>query len=488
MSLKTRTRILVGDFFKGVGLDDVSAIVGLAYEWSDNNLPWAYTSTSQFREKWPAGVVVVPLQTGSADFYTNLKNTLDAQASGARVVVELPVGVFHLTKFRVIGTGTQKTYSFGFWFPKLRGFVGQGPDKTFIQLDANAITVDLDGVTDVTAQAHTEMENMDQADYAPIQRALCRIDGTATSQVILSGLTFRAADQLPLTAKHSSLTGQIALPQPSPHNGVNLYDNGGNLGAIVSYVRFQAAGRAMNSQPPFETANAQTGRGTVYWDHVEFDGRRSADIDPARPRRCGPVMTNGETISEMTDCYLHHSNLSRYAANDQNRDYSGIYRFIRCKAEQITNVLNVDPNMNGGNSLGGYTNASPFGFESSNATITFTDCIVSQDNPYPTSGTGQIPMHYQLSHPGGRNPQGGKVYINGGRHHWVHPQLEGFVGFRIGPTTPWWTDGFDNTIFVTHEDGQRLAPHQVTVTWPPTKAYLDANNIKPSTHYLIRAT
>lgn len=483
----SKMRVVInGDTLRGIGLDDISTVASLDYDWSDDNLPWAYTSTDQFRERWPSNVTVVPIQTGAADFWTNLRNTVNS--AGQRVVVELGEGVYRLNKFRVIGSGSLKTYSFGFFFSNLRGFVGQGPDKTFIQLDANARTVDLDGVTDVTDQAHAEMGAMTQAAYSPIQRGLCRIDGTTTSPIILAGLTFRAADQLPLTTKASDITGQVFLPQPSPHNGVGLYENSGNLGGYVSYVRFQAAGRAMNSQPPFETANAQTGRGVVYWDHVEFDGRRSPDLDPARPRRCGPVMTNGETLSVMEDSWLHHTPLSRYAANDQNREYSGEYRFTRVKAEQITNTLNTDPALNNGNSLGGWTNASQFGFESSSAKVSFTDCLLHQDNVNPLSGTGQIPMNFQLTTPGGRNPQGGRFFVSGGEYHSVFPQIDGFVCFRISPSTYWWTDGFNTTIDVRHKDGQRLQPYVVSGTWPPSASTLTAANVKTTTHYLIRST
>lgn len=482
---KTTLRVKVdANTLRGVGLDDISSTEH--YSWSDANPPWAYTSTSQFRATWPNGVTVVPIQTGSSDFWTNLSNTV--VAAGARIVVELGEGVYHLDKFRVIGASGKKAYSFGFWFPNLQGLVGQGPDKTFVQLDANATTVDLDGTTNVTSMVHDEMSEMTQASFSPIQRSLCRIDGSVSSPVIISGLTFRAADQLPITEISPDITGNVFLPQPSPHNGVIIYDNWGNLGAYVSYVRFQGAGRGMTSQPPFECANAQTGRGTVYWNNCEFDGRRSIDLDIARPRRCGVVMVNGETLSDFTDCWFHHSNISRYASNDQNRAYSGIYNLTRCKSEQITNTLNTDPALNGGNSLGGYTNATPFGWESSSATITVRDCIVHQDNPNPLSGTGQIPMMFQLTSVGGVNPQGGRFYVYGGDYHWVHSQLEGFVGFRISNSTYWWMDGFATTLFVYHKDGQRLAPYQVTGMWPPSAEALAGAGVTPETHYLIRAT
>src|SRR5699024_4962963 len=129
----------------------------------------------------------------------------------------------------------------------------------------------------------------------------------------------------------------------------------------------------------------------------------SPDLDPAQPRRAGVLLLNNEDSAIMRDCWLHHSNLSRYAANDENRNTSGLYRVERCKAEKITNNHNTDPALNGGNTLRGYTNATPFGWESVNGTIEVIDCIVSQDNPYTDI---QWPGHFQLTYVGSRNPQG----------------------------------------------------------------------------------
>lgn len=448
-----------------------------SWDWSESNVPWSYASTAVFQQDWPAGTSVVTIQTGSSDFYTNLANTVNA--SPGRVVVKLGDGVYSLNKFRMIGASGSPTYSFGFWFPKLQGFLGNGPDKTFIQLDANATTVDTNGTTDRTADAHTQMNQMDPADFAPILRGLCRFDGSSASPVLLAGVTFRAADQLPLTSK---VGGSYVVPQPSPHNGVVIYRDSR---AIVQYVRFQAAGRAMSSAPPFETANIGSQYASIRWRHCEFDGRRSPDLDPARPRRCGPIMANNETLSDMEDCWFHHSNVSRYAANDENRDTQGEYKVTRCKIEQITNNQNTDPALNNGNSLGGYTNATLFGWESCNGTITVTDVIASQDN---NQSSGQVPMHFQMTSVGARDPAGGRMYVNGGEFHntgW--PQLEGFVCFRIEMNTDWATAGFNNTLFVYHKNGQRLLPYQYTGSWPPSSAALATAGVSPSTHYVIRA-
>ena len=453
-----------------------------SYDWSDTNVPWAYSSTSEFTTAWPSGVSIVDIQTGSGDFYTNLANTVNA--APGRVVVRLGSGVYSLNKFRMIGASGNPTYSFGFWFPKLQGFLGQGPDKTYIQLDANATTVDTNGSTNRTADAHTYMEQMDPAAFAPLQRGLCRFDGSAASPILLAGVTFRAADQLPLTAKYSdsgALTG-VYVPQPSPHQGVVLYSG---LSAILSYVRFQAAGRAMSSAPPFEMSNLGSQYGEIRINNCEFDGRRSPDLDPARPRRCGPLMGNNEDHHEMVDCWIHHSNISRYAVNDENRNTQGVYIVTRCKAEQITNNQNRDPAINSGNSLGGYTNATPFGWESCNGTITVTDSTVVQDN---SQSSGQVPCHFQLTSVGARNPQGGRFYLHGGQHgNNGFPGLDGYVTFRIATNTYWVSDGYNNTIFAYHKDGQRLLPYQYTGTWPASPATLQAAGVTPQTHYIVRA-
>lgn len=449
-----------------------------SWEWSDSNLPWAYSDTSVFTQDWPAGTSIVTIQTGSADFYTNLANTVNA--APGRVVVKLGDGVYHLNKFRMIGASGLPLYSFGFWFPKLQGFLGNGPDKTSIQFDANATTVDTNGTTDRTADAHAAMEQMDPADFAPISRGFCRFDGTsASSPVLLAGLTFRAADQLPLTAKVSGASYYV--PQPSPHNGVVLY--AGSY-AQVQYVRFQAAGRAMSSAPPFETANVGSQYATITWRHCEFDGRRSADIDPARPRRCAPIMLNNETVSDIQDSWFHHSNLSRYAANDENRETQGVYSLTRCKSEQITNTHNTDPALNGGNSLGGYTNACLFGWESCNGTINITDCIMSVDNPYTD---GSISQDLQFTSVGSRDPQGGRLtVVRGVYRNTGFPALDGYLSIRCVTGTYWYRDGFNTTMNVTNSAGARKQPYVYSGSWPPSTATLDAAGITPDTHYVVR--
>lgn len=455
--------------FKAPGRGDLSTAAGATPnpDWSDTNLPWAYTDTAVFTEKWPAGVTIVPIQTGSPDFFTNLQNTVNA--AGTRCVVKLGTGVYGLNSFRLIGVSGDQNYSFGFWFPNLQGLLGDGPDKTFVQMNANSMT-----------QAQLDrLATMDVASFNPSQMGLCRLDGSAGSPVLLGGLTFRAADQQMLTAKASDLN--VFIPQPAPHNGVCFY---GNSTIISSYVRYQGAGRAINSQPPFEHANASTQKSTVSYYHCEFDGRRSPDLDPAQPRRCGVVMGNNETYMLLEDCWMHHSNVSRYAVNDQNYDTSGQYIVRRTKANNISETANTDPALNGGASLGGggvYTPA--YGWESCNGTITVENSIIVQDG---TTWSGSaVSCHLSLTTVGNRNPQGGRMYVTNTTYvNNGFPDLTDYICLRVRTDTYWYSDGYNTTLFIYHPNGQRLAPYYVS-TWPPSRSSLIASNILPETHYLV---
>jgi hypothetical protein len=442
-----------------------------AWDWSPTNLPWEYTSTAQFTETWPVGTSIVDIQTTSTDFYTNLNNTVTA--APGRVVVRLGAGVYSLKSFRPIGASGDVTYAFGFWFPKLQGFLGQGPDKTFVQMDAGSMS---------QAQL-TALSQKTQAAFAPNQMGLCRIDGATGSPILIAGVTFRAADQQPLTSVGADVP--VYVPQSAPHQGVVLFNS--NFGGRISYTRFQGAGKAMNSQPPFEHANATSQYGSIQWNNVEFDGRRSPALDPAQPRRCGVWMGNNETLSRMTDCWLHHSNVSRYAANDENRDTQGLYEVIRCKAEQITNVQNKDPAINGGATLGGYTNATPFGWESCNGTIRVVDSIIRQDNPFTDR---QIAQHFQLTKVGARDPIAVPVTgfeVIGGEYHNIWAALEGFTCFRI-TATHWSRDGYANIDVRDTPSGPRKTPYVYTGAWPPTATTLTGAGVRPDTHYIVRTS
>lgn len=442
-------------------------------DWSPSNLPWEYGGdTTLFTADWPSGTPIVDIQTASGDFYTNLMATVNA--AGHRVVVRLQAGVYHFNQFRLIGSSGDPNYAFGFWHSNLQGLLGQGPDQTFVQMDANSMT---------TAQIN-KMATYTAASFTVSQMGVMRIDGAvASSPILLAGITFRSADQNMQTAVGSDVNAVV--PQPASHLGVAFYGNGGaDIYSIVSYCRFQGFGRAMTSAPPFEQANLSTGRGHHSIHNNEFDGRRSPDLDPARPRRCTNVMGNGEFEHRLVDCWLHHSNVSRYAMNDQSSSFAGVYEVTRCKLEQITNNQNTDPALNGGVSLGGWTNASDFGWESTNAEIDITDPYVSVDNG---SLSGQFPAHYQLTSVGSRNPQGGRMHLKGGTHkHTAIPQLDGYITFRIAKITFWWTDGVATTLDIRRADNTPLIPFEVTGTWPPSAAQLASAGVSPTTHYLYK--
>jgi len=449
-------------------------VVELGHDWSDTNLPWAYTSTDQFTADWPSDVQIVDIPTASTDFHTNLA-AVNAATTG-RYVVRLGEGVYSLDRFRMIGLSGNPTYAFGFWFPRLQGLLGQGPDKTFVEMAPNSCS-----------KAQLEhMEQMSGDSFVPLHMGMCRIDYAANSPTLIAGITFRAHDQQNLTklAGGQNLTG-VFTPQPAPHIGVYLYYHLPEQVTRVSYCRFQAAGRAVTGAPPFECGQINTMGGHNYWHHLEFDGRRSPEIDPARPRRGGPFLMNSEFRHELADSWIHHTNIGRYAANDQNRSTAGHYIVTRCKAEQIANTANTDPALNGGRSLGGVENSSLFGWESTNGTITVTDCIMSQDNG--SSSGGVVPMHLQVTNVGNRNPQGGRMYVHGGEFRntgW--PWLDGFVGVRVNTTSYWWMDGVDTTMFIYHPDGHRLTPYVTPSPWPPSAASLQAAGVTPSTHFLVR--
>ena len=433
-------------------------------DWSTTNLPWAYTSTSDFTSRFPAGTRIVDIQTGSADFWTNLSNTV--AAAGARVVVRLGAATYHLNSFRLIGTSGDVKYAFGFWFPNLQGFLGQGPDKTIIQMDPNSVS---------SAQL-SSISAMTTAAGAPLQMGFARFDGLdSSSPVLLAGLTFRGTDQPLMTTKASDLPANV--PQPCPFQGVTFYS--GTFG-IVDHVRFQAAAHAATSSPPFEMAGATSQRASMQYFNCEWDGRLAPEVDSAQPRRCGIWMGNNETLALHQDCWFHHSNVSRYAANDQNINSQGAYTLIRCKIEQVTNTHNVDPVYG---PLLGYTNAALCGWESCNATISLTDCILSVDNSFTDNGSSQ---HLQFTTVT-RNPQGGRLTVKGGLFkNTGFPGIDGYLSVRAITNTYWVMDGLATTMNIQDSLGNRKSAYVVSGSWPPTAASLTAAGVSPSTHFLVR--
>lgn len=452
-------------------------------DWSETNSPWSYASAIEWESRLPTGVPVVNLSATGATFWDKLNNTVNAQAG--RFICRLPVGVFTLNSFRPIGSSGNPTYAFGFWFPKLAGFVGAGPDKTIIEMAPNSVS---------TAQLDY-MKTMTQASFIQLQMGMFRIDtqyNSVAAPIYIGGVSIEAAPQPLLTAISSDITNGVYVPQSAPHLGVAVYSDSSRRhpDSVLTHVRFRGAGKAMTSQPPFELSNITSQRNDLAFLNCEFDGRMSPRYDATQPRKCGPFMANGGVTQHLTDCWMHHSNVSRYAANDESvvssTALSNHYRIERVKLEQITNNQNKQPPINGGNSLGGYTNASCIGFESSNALIEIIDSIMSIDNALIA---GQVPCHIQLTNTGSVARSGGRLYVRGGEfRHSAFPQLNGFVTFRIQPTASWWTDGFNTTIDVRDKANNRLLPYTVTGTWPPTAAALATAGVSPQTHYLVRST
>jgi hypothetical protein len=437
-------------------------------DWSTTNLPWAYSSTSDFTTRWPAGVNIVPLQTGTGDFYTDLQNTVNA--AGARCVVQLPAGVFTFNQFRLIGSSGDPLYAFGFWHSNLQGLLGAGADKTFVRFAPNSMS---------SAQV-TAIQNRTTTD-GPIQLGFMRLDSTvSTSPILLSGITFQGSDQN-IISSSTSPYGMVT-PQPAPWQGITFFSD--NKGVIVSHCRFQAVGRVSTAAPPFETGHFTSQRGNVKVYNTEFDGRLAPEINSAQPRRAGAVMFNNETVGLLQDVWLHHSANSRYAVNDQNTATTGVYTLTRCKLEQISNVNNTDPVYG---ALGGWTGElACAGFESTNATINVTDCIFSQDNPFTTGGP---PHHFELTTIT-RDPQGGRLFIVGGQYRdTTKPAVNGFTVIRVPTNTYWSRDGFATTIDVRDTaGGPRKTAYVVSTAQynALTASSLAAAGITPATHYIVR--
>lgn len=450
-----------------------------SWDWSEANLPWAYTPATKqalFTEGWPASVQYVDYVPASGvDFRTRCLQLLNSLPSGARAVIRLPDGLYTLTAF--VPTAANPTtdlewlYAFGLFHPKLQGFLGGGPDVCRIRMAADSMV----------PQQLAAIAAMTKASGNVLQTRVMRLDGTKDSPVLLGGVGFEAADQQIIGS--FAADNNIAGGQPAPHGGIQLFDYYSDLHYQINNCSFIGVGRSATSLPPFELKSLGIDKGTGTIRRCQFDGRRHGDLDPARPRRCSNVSGNSEKLQVLEDCWLGWSNISRYAANDQHtQPPGGQYIIRRCKAEQITNTQNTDPALNGGVSLGGYTNATPFGWESTKASILVEDCIIVQDNPYTDVGIAQ---HLQLTAVNGVDPQGGRLTarrITTRTTPW--PQLDGWLCFRI-TSSRWITDGYDTTLHVEGHDGQRLTPAVVSGSWPPSAAQLAAIGT-PQTHYLIR--
>ncbi len=419
-------------------------------------MPWAFTDPAVFTADWPQSTTIVNLQTGGGTFYDRLKATVDA--AGQRVVVRLPAGTHSFTSFRMIGSSGSPTYAFGFWHPNLQGFLGQGPEQTIVQIEPNSVS-----------QAQLDhMQTMEAGPSGnPNMLGFMRFDGKAASPILIAGVTFRGTDQPMLTDGTASVKSyDTTFPQSAPYNGVSLYSSSPG---IVSYTRFQAAGRALTALPPFEHANLGSQYSpSMQIHHCELDGRLAPEINPSQPRRCGSLMANNETLHTVTDSWLHDMHLTRYAANDQNRDTYGVYNIIRSKIN--------------------FGNKSCAGWESCAATINLTDCIMQVDTPEPSAKAANT-FHTELTPVGSRsNPQGGRLNVTRGTFRSAkYPTMDGYLMVRAIASMHWVTDGYATTMRVIDANGQRKQPYVVS-SWPTSTATLSAAGVTPETHFLVRTS
>lgn len=436
---------------------------GPGWPWSETNEPWASGSVT---EGWPAGVTEAELVTGTGDFRLDINNTLAPFSSSDRVVIQLPDGQQgHIKSFYPYGS---TTYAGGVYNgAKLRGFHASAVGAFQVVIDANIMT------TEQTAaiSAMTESQLLEMWGI--------RLDSTAGVPNLLGGVDFMAYDQQTI-----SFTGVSIGTQPAPHTGLFFYPGSS---FIVNNCRFRGFARASYSRPPFEAGNVKSqraGAGSIF-RRVEFDGRLAAEINPARPRRCGPVMGNNDAV-EFVDCYAHHSNVSRGAWNDSNYLTTGPYTYTRVWFSDISDQQN--------DGLGGGTNASLMGWENCNATITLNGCGGVVTN---TNTTGQIQQHLQFTAVDSSslpnwNAAGGKLYVYGGQwRNTAFPALDGMLSIRSvnpsGATLAWNVD-HSQSFYVYDNSGTRLSPWVYSGTWTNAAiaSAMSAGGYSATTHYLIR--
>lgn len=451
-------------------------------EWSDILSPARqYNSEADLTADWPteALAAVVDLSGYSSDFYAAAWNQCNASATP--IILRLPAEKLHLTSFPLAGSSGSQTFAFGFYHPKWRGFLGRGPGLTTVQQDANSMS----------AAQITALESMSIAAGNPNQMGMFLAQPTGAYKVFFAGLTVQAADQQNLTMVASDLQAKgIVTPQPAPHHGIVV---GPNKDWQISHAELLGAGRAVYPAPPFEHTNFTSQYSKGYAHHVWSDGRRAADIDPARPRRCNPWMQNSEDMWQAIDCRFDGSNISRVAINNQGTNTEvaqGPYTFTRVQIDNIGNH-NIDPALNSGVTLGGYSQAVCLGVESYGGEITVDDCTISVDNPYTD---GSISQHVGLNIVAGVNPQGGRLRVYGGRfHNTAFPWLDDWLCVRISQTSYWYTDGPANTIFVyagADATTPRKQPWLYTGAWNESAmlAAMTAGGVNMNTHYLLRNT
>ena len=451
-------------------------------DWDDANLPWSYATTDAFTEGFTEGITWTDLYTGTfaqSDLWSRITYTIAQVPGNGRVYVRIPTGVHNVTSFQTpFVIPKDPLYAFGLWFPRLSGLLGDGPDKTRIHLVANSYSQEqLDALA-----------TLDPDTFTPLGNAFARFDGAVTP-FLLGGIKFTAADQQNVTALHPNMAAKhgIVVPQPAPHVGIHFEPapSNGTSEFIVNNCAFVGCARALLGQPPFECGLINSQYTKSVFRRCDFDGRRDAEVDPLRPRRSTTALVNNEKDMSFVDCHFHHSNIGRFAGNDQNKSpaaLSTFYNFIRCKFDHMGDEGNTDPLINGGAPLGGVDTRyiSPFGFESTNARIRLTDCIITQNTTYARGGIAITQV--------GRNPSGGRMEVVDCVFRYEHkPYLNGFATMMIDPSTPWYTDGPATTTSVSREETP-LTCHVYPTgsSWPPTEAYITAQGLTPETHYIVR--
>jgi len=446
--------------------------MAIPYEWGETNDPTEGSDdVYKVMRSWPAGLVFVDLPKNTKTLVENIK-ALAAFQKVAFILV-LPKGFFKLFTVPLVGVSGRQDYAYALFNDKLQGFLGTGCKNTFVALAPNAISQEQ---LDCYA-------TMDPRKFTPNALGMVLLQPKDKTDVYMGGLTFVAYDQPPIKKIHPELAKLgVVVPQPAPHGGV-VVGQWKNL--TCSYVKFQGNARALMGRPPFEHGPLGQQYGKLFINNCWFSGARDARVDPYKPRRCGSLMMNNPSEVVITDTTFRDTNVSRVAHNAENKAIDGDITFLRCSFVGIGNQ-NIDPRLNGGKTLGGYTNAANIGFESSASNIKILYCLMTVDNPGNDSVHGRS-THISLTHTGSRNPQNGRLLVKGGVfRNKAWPVINGFLTMSISITSYWWLDGLNNTITVLATDGSRKTPWVHTGTWPPTVAQMAAAKVNSKTHYIVR--
>lgn len=275
-----------------------AAPVNGSTDWSDSNQPWVLKNGETVNDNLPSGVAIVNYsdysQGGTLSFTATLDVISTAQST-TPYYVRLPAGSFHITDFHYAGyigycqTQVNKTWC---------GFIGAGPDQTFIVLDANAMSAQL--VSDVSNAVHSPVWA-----YA-LQFGKGTYNNTP---IFISGITFRGNFQQVGTL--SGLSGTA----PMPYSGLHI--DTAPAGSRIQFCRFQGFGFAAKNLPPYELGAIETLHTVdLTISRVEIDGRQAPEINSAQPRSSGGHMSNYEGAVTWESFWLHHTRQSGWAIHD----------------------------------------------------------------------------------------------------------------------------------------------------------------------------